>query len=80
MEAEYIKYLWLAFLTLAQIVLVGIKIIEKRNNKKDSSNPVNLDKFHQEFMDFKKAQEKWNEKLEGKVDKNDDRLDKLEKR
>ena len=40
MEAEYIKYLWLAFLTLAQIVLVGMKIIEKRNHKKND-NPGN---------------------------------------
>lgn len=79
MEAEYIKYLWLVFLTLTQIILVGLKIIEKRNHKKDIYNPVNLDKFHQEFVDFKKSQEKWNEKLEGKVDKNDDRLDRLEK-
>ena len=39
MEAVYIKYLWLVLITLAQIILVGMKIIEKRNHKK--SNPGN---------------------------------------
>ena len=41
MEAEYIKYLWLVLITLAQIILVGMKILEKRNNKKNDkpNNP-----------------------------------------
>ena len=42
MEAVYIKYLWLVVITLAQVVLVGMKILEKRNNKKNhSGNPGN---------------------------------------
>ena len=79
MEAEFIKYAWLVLITIGQIILVGLRIIEKRNHKKDLGNPVNLDKFHQEFVDFKQEQKEWNRKIEQKVDKNDDRLDKLEK-
>lgn len=68
MEANLIKYLWLIVLTLAQIVLVGFRILERRNHKKDIGNPVNLERFHQEFKDFKNTQEKWNDRIEKEID------------
>ncbi len=43
MEADVLKYGWMIILTLAQIVLVAFKVLEKRNGKKNnkSHNPGN---------------------------------------
>jgi len=38
---------------------------KKRNHVKDNS--VNLDRFYQEFKDFKDTQEKWNNRIEREI-------------
>jgi len=45
-----------------------------------SPNPINIDRFYQEFKDFKEAQCKWNDKQEERWEKHDERIDKLEGR
>jgi len=69
MEAEVLKYGWLIVLSLVQIVFALLKMLEKRNSKKngDVGNPINLDRFYQAFKDFKETQEKWNDRIEGEI-------------
>ena len=56
------------FLALTTYIVVKEVLIPKRNHKKNN-NPINLDRFYQEFRDFKEVQGKWNEKIEGKIEK-----------
>lgn len=60
------KIIWLLALTI--IVLTKgaiIPLIKKLGNKKN--NPINLDRFYQEFKDFKENQKEWNEKTDGRL-------------
>ena len=53
-----------------------IPLIKKMNGK----NPINVDRLYQEFKDFKETQGKWNEKMERRWEKQDERIDQLEGR
>ena len=72
MEAVYIKYLWLVVITLAQVVLVGMKIIEKRNNKK--SNPGNPHKYGERIATLEEAVGN----IKDDIEKIDEKLEKLQ--
>ena len=67
------------FAMMTIYILVKEVVIPRRNNRK-GINPINLDRFYQEFKDFKEAQCKWNEKMEKKYEKIDERIDELEKK
>lgn len=41
MEAEALKYGWLIVLTLAQIIFIWVKMIERRNEKKEKPHNPN---------------------------------------
>jgi len=41
MEGDVLKYGWLIVLTLAQIVYIGLKVMERRNGKKKEIKPDN---------------------------------------
>ena len=56
------------FLVLITYILVKEVVIPRRNHKKNG-NPINIDRFYQEFKDFKEVQYKWNDKIEAKVEK-----------
>ena len=60
------KIIWLLALTIL-ILAKGaiIPLIQKLRNK--GNNPINLDMLYQEFKDFKRTQEKWNEKIEERI-------------
>jgi len=42
-------------------------LIRKMNGRKN--NPINMDRLYQEFKDFKVVQEKWNDKIEKRLEK-----------
>jgi len=72
------------YVILTIYILVKEVVIPKRNNRKNNevkkeSNPINIDRFYQEFKDFKEAQCKWNDKIEIRLDRDDQRLDDLER-
>jgi len=56
---------------IAVIGVIGIWIKEffaYKKRKKGVGNPINLDRFYQEFKDFKDTQEKWNDRIQGEID------------
>jgi len=60
------KIIWLLVLTI--IILVKgavVPLIKWLINKKN--NPINLDRFYQEFKDFKESQKEWNDKTDGRL-------------
>jgi len=62
------KIVWLLVLTVFILTKNAVvPLIRRLNGKKD--NPINLDRFYQEFKDFKRTQEKWNEKIEEELEK-----------
>jgi len=62
------KIIWMLVLTIIMLVKGAvIPLVKKLKNKKN--NPINLDRFYQEFKDFKRTQEKWNEKIERELEK-----------
>ena len=56
------------FAIMTIYILVKEVVVPRRNHKKNG-NPINIDRFYQEFKDFKEVQCKWNEKIEAKVEK-----------
>lgn len=62
------KIIWLLVLTIIILTKGAIvPLIQKLRNK--GNNPINLDRFYQEFKDFKRTQEKWNEKIDRELEK-----------
>lgn len=62
------KIIWLLALTIIILTKGAIvPLIQKLRNK--GNNPINLDRFYQEFKDFKRTQEKWNEKIDRELEK-----------
>ena len=66
------KIIWLLVLTvfilIKNAIVPLIKLIAvKLNGKKN--NPINLDRSYQEFKDFKRTQEKWNEKIDRELER-----------
>lgn len=60
------KIIWLLCLTVLILVKDAlIPLLKRLNGRK--GNPINLDRLYQEFRDFKNAQEKWNDKIEGEI-------------
>lgn len=71
MEAELIKYLWLIILTTSQIILVGLRIVEKRNNKKNG-NPGNPGNHGERIAKLEEAVDNIKDditKIDGKLEK-----------
>lgn len=72
------------YLTIKDLVIPLVK--KRMNNNKnitlDLGNPggINVDRLYQEFKDFKENQGKWNEKMERRWEKQDERVDNLERR
>jgi len=56
------------FAMLTIYILVKEVVIPKRNHKRNG-NPINIDRFYQEFKDFKEVQCKWNDKMEKEIEK-----------
>lgn len=69
-----------AVLTIYILVKEIVVPYRRKNGKVEVGNPVSIERFHQEFKDFKEAQCKWNEKIEEKLEKLDERTDELEKK
>jgi hypothetical protein len=60
----------LGLLALALLILIKdvvVPLVRRMNHK--SENPVSLSVFYQEFKDFKETQGKWNEKVEKRIEK-----------
>jgi FtsZ-binding cell division protein ZapB len=70
------------YITIKDLVIPLVK--KKSNNKKNGhakhNNPINIDRLYQEFKDHKEAQNRWNEKMESRLEKFDDRMDQIERR
>ena len=45
---------------------VLLNYISKKNNH-GKENPINLDRFYQEFKDFKYNQHKWNDRIQQEI-------------
>jgi hypothetical protein len=57
-------------LALGLLILIKdvvVPLLRRMNHK--SENPVSLDVFYQEFKDFKDMQERWNDKIEKRLEK-----------
>jgi Skp family chaperone for outer membrane proteins len=57
-------------LALGLLILIKdvvVPLIRKMNGRKN--NPINMDRLYQEFKDFKVVQEKWNDKIEKRLEK-----------
>lgn len=67
-------------MALTIYILVKEVVLPRRNNKRNNPNQINLSRFYQSFVDHKRAQEKFNDKIEKKIEKLDERIDNLEKR
>ena len=67
------------FAMMTIYILVKEVLIPRRNNRR-GSNPINLDRFYQEFKDFKEAQCKWNDEIKEEIKHQDRRIDELEKK
>jgi len=79
MDEKLVQILFMIVLTLYILVKDAfVPLIKKLNGTKH--NPINLDRFYQSFLDFKKAQEWINKKFEKNIEKLDERLDSLERR
>ena len=63
MEGEVLKYGWLIVLTLGQIINIGMKMWEKRNNKKKENRPENPD-HGERLATLEKGQENIEERLD----------------
>ena len=60
------------FAIMTIYILVKEVVIPKRNHRKNG-NPINIDRFYQEFKDFKETQGKWNDKMEKEIEKLEDK-------
>ena len=52
----------------------------KRLNGRGKGNPINLDRFYQEFKDFKVAQGSFNKRIEGDIERLEDKISKPRRR
>jgi len=60
----------LGLLALALLILIKdvvVPLLKRMNHNR--ANPISLDCLYQEFKDFKETQEKWNEKVEKRIEK-----------
>jgi hypothetical protein len=57
-------------LALGLLILIKdvvVPLIKKMNNK--TANPISLERLFQEFRDFKETQKEWNDKVDERIDK-----------
>jgi len=59
------KIIWLLVLTI--LILVKGAVVPLIRRLRNKNNPVNLDRFYQEFKDFKENQKEWNDKIDGRL-------------
>jgi hypothetical protein len=60
----------LGLLALALLILIKdvvVPLVKRMNHNR--ANPISLDRLYQEFKDFKETQGKWNEKVEKRIEK-----------
>lgn len=68
-------------LSLVIYVLIRDIIIPTwRKNRNKGGNPINLDRFYQEFQDFKKTQGLFNKRIEGDIGKLEDKINRPRRR
>ena len=70
-KASWLNITWLLalslYLLIKEVIAPMVKKIINKNQK--TENPINIQRFYQEFVDFKAYQEGWNKNTDSKLEK-----------